>query len=71
MKHHRAGMYGRGLRAHFNRLREQKQREKFPGRQRDADGAYTLTGARHPVTCARRKWVAGVSAMRPWAPVNF
>lgn len=58
-KHMKAGAYGRGLRAHFNRQREQDQRTRFL-RPRDADGAYTLTG-RGP-NGERRIWVAGVSA---------
>lgn len=53
-----AGSYGRGLRAHFDRKREQAQREKFPQRPTDVFGAFTLVGR------PRRPWVGGVSAQR-------
>lgn len=61
-KKNAAGMYGRGLRAAWDRQREQAQRLKHPNRPNDEAGAYTLTG-RGP-NGERRKWVAGISARR-------
>lgn len=56
------GMYGAGLMAHFNRLREQSMERV--GTQHDENGAYTLTGSACFITGERRKWLAGVSARR-------
>ena len=56
----KAGAYGRGLQNAWNRKRLQQQKKL--NHLRDEHGAYTLVG-RNPFT-PRRKWLAGISAIR-------